>query len=313
MGKLTIVKDAVIGGANKIKFAVGKHSPELLLGAGLISIGVGVVLACKETLVVDKILDEHEEKREQIEEVHEKANEEDSSITYTEQNYQHDKFVLTVQTGVKIIRNYAPSIAFLGVGVACIVSSYGIMRKRNVALVAAYNAVDTAFKAYRQRVVEDQGEAADVRYMYGTQQQEVEVEKEDGTKEVGVVPAAVASQYARWFDKCSCWWSSVPSANLMFLRGAQKQAFSRLRLNGHLFLNEVYDILDIPRSPEGQAVGWIYNPSKGEEQVDFHIYDSFYDGARKFVNGVEKEILLDFNVQGPIYDKINKDAHIRVR
>lgn len=313
MGKLATVKNAVIGGASKVKFAVGKHSPELLLGGGLICIGVGVVLACKETLVVDEILDEHEEKRSKIEEVHETVNEEDSSITYTEQNYQHDKFVLTVQTGVKILRNYAPSIAFLGVGVACIVSSYGIMKKRNVALVAAYNAVDTAFKAYRQRVVEEQGEEADVRYMYGTKQEEKEVVKEDGTTETAMVPTAVSSQYARWFDKCSCWYSPVPSANLMFLRGVHSQSFARLKLNGHLFLNEVYDALDIPRSPEGQAVGWIYDPSRGEEQLDFHIYDAFSDGARKFVNGVEKEILLDFNVQGPIYDKINKNVHIRVR
>lgn len=312
MGKLAAVKNAVIGGANKMKFSVSKHSPELLLGGGLICIGVGVVLACKETLVVDEILDEHEERRSKIEEFHETAKEEDSSITYTEQNYQHDKFVLTIQTGVKILRNYAPSIAFLGVGVACIVSSYGIMKKRNVALVAAYNAVDTAFKAYRQRVVEDQGEEADVRYMYGVQQEEREVTKEDGTTETAMVPTAVHSQYARWFDECSCWYSPVPSANLMFLRGIQKQMFTKLRLNRHLFLNEAYDALDIPRSPEGQAVGWIYDPNKGEEQLDFHIYDAFYDGARKFVNGAEKAILLDFNVQGPIYDKINKNAHVRV-
>ena len=80
-----------------------------------------------------------------------------------------------------------------------------------------------------------------------------------------------------------------------------------LKSRGHLFLNEVYDLLDIPRSKAGQVVGWVYNKNnnvKGDNYVDFNIYDITDKAKRSFVNGYERTILLDFNVDGVIYDLI---------
>ena len=113
------------------------------------------------------------------------------------------------------------------------------------------------------------------------------------------------SEYARFYDCGNEGWTKDPEYNLMFLRQQQNYANEKLKVNGHLFLNEVYDMLGIPRSKAGQVVGWIYdekNPN-GDNFVDFGIYDN-KDGNRRFVNGYEATILLDFNVDGVIYDLI---------
>ena len=71
---------------------------------------------------------------------------------------------------------------------------------------------------------------------------------------------------------------------------------------------DVYDMLGIPRTKAGQIVGWLYRPEdpnyKGDNHVDFGIYDYTKEINRDFVNGYERTILLDFNVDGPIYDLI---------
>ena len=78
----------------------------------------------------------------------------------------------------------------------------------------------------------------------------------------------------------------------------------KLLAQGHVYLNEVYDALGIPRSKAGQIVGWVYNPDNpvGDNYIDFGIYQTNRAVARDFVNGYEKVILLDFNVDGNILD-----------
>ena len=77
-------------------------------------------------------------------------------------------------------------------------------------------------------------------------------------------------------------------------------ANDKLHAHGHLFLNEVYDMLDIPRSKAGQVVGWVHTKEK-PAYVDFGIFET-YKKNRDFVNGYERCILLDFNVTGNILD-----------
>ena len=90
----------------------------------------------------------------------------------------------------------------------------------------------------------------------------------------------------------------------MYLRRQQEFANEMLRSKGHLFLNEVYDILGFPRTKAGQVVGWIYDEKNpvGDNYVDFGIYDITDERKRDFINGYERSILLDFNVDGNIWD-----------
>ena len=77
-----------------------------------------------------------------------------------------------------------------------------------------------------------------------------------------------------------------------------------LKARGRLFLNEVYRMLGIDETKAGQVVGWVYNPDNptGDNFVDFGIYNMQRERVRAFVNGYEPNILLDFNVDGVIWD-----------
>lgn len=107
--------------------------------------------------------------------------------------------------------------------------------------------------------------------------------------------------HARWFGPSSFVWADRMFDEeycLMFLKYSERYANDILRERGHLFLNEVYEMLGLPRTVAGQFVGWIYSEDKG---VSFGIYSK--DNA-DFINGCRAEVLLDFNVDGIIVDKI---------
>lgn len=186
-----------------------------------------------------------------------------------------------------------------------------ILRKRNIALAAAYTAVDKSFKEYRGRVVERFGKELDKEFRYNIKAKEVEetVTDEKGNektvkKTVDVVDPNAISEFAKFFDDGCIGWTKDPELNLIFLRQQEAAATKRLEDRGHLFLNEVYDMLGIQHTRAGQIVGWIYDKKNpiGDNYVDFGIYNTSKEANRNFVNGYERTILLDFNVDGNILD-----------
>ena len=193
-------------------------------------------------------------------------------------------------------------------------ASNNILRKRNVALAAAYTAVDRGFKEYRGRVIERFGEELDKELKYNLKAREVEevvvdengkettVKKTIHTTDIDPSDPNSYSQYARFYDDGCTGWEKDSEHNLFFLKCQQNYANELLRSRGYLFLNEVYDMIGVPRSKAGQVVGWRYdekNPT-GDNYVDFGIFDIHNEKSRDFVNGYERTILLDFNVDGEI-------------
>ena len=111
------------------------------------------------------------------------------------------------------------------------------------------------------------------------------------------------SQYAKVFDDGCVGWTKEPEYNLMFLKGIQNYCNDLLKTKGHLFLNEAYDKLGIPRTKAGAVVGWIYDEKSpiGDNFVDFGIRN---ERNNDFVNGYTSDCILDFNVDGNILDYI---------
>ena len=290
-----------------------KHSPEILMGAGIVGTVVSTVMACKATTKVNEILDPVKETIDIVHEGMEKG--EIKGVEYTQEDGKKDLTIIYTQTGVKLLKLYAPAIALGTLSIASIVAGHNILKKRNVALAAAYAVVDKGFKNYRKNVVDRFGKELDRELRYNIKAKEVEeiITDEKGNEKIEkkVVNDYESktldeySVYARFFDAASTQFEKDPEYNLMFLRRQQDYANELLRSRGHLFLNEVYDMLGIQRSTAGQIVGWIYDEKNpiGDNYVDFGIYEN-REANRRFVNGYEYNILLDFNVDGEIYNMI---------
>lgn len=293
---------------NKVGFKFKKHSPEILVAAGVVGVVTSGVMACKATTKLSGIL---EEQKAQTDQINGYVEEHGYTSEYNEEDQKKDLAIVTVQTGVKIAKLYGPAIILGAVSITAIVASNRILNKRNAALAAAYTVVDKGFKEYRGRVIERFGKELDRELRHNIKAKEVEeiVVNEDGTQSVvkdtvNVAEVNECSDYARFFDDGCAGWDKDPELNLMTLRNQQRFANEKLRANGYLFLNEVYDMLGIPRTKAGQCVGWVYDEKNpvGDNYVDFGIYDSNRQKSRDFVNGYERTILLDFNVDGNILD-----------
>lgn len=289
---------------HKLGFKVKQRSPEILVIGGTIGVVASAVMACKATLKVNEVLDEA---KTQIDTVHEVANDPNMSEKYTEEDKKKDLSIVYVQTGVKLVKLYGPSVVLGVASLACILTSHKILRKRNMALAAAYATVDRSFKEYRGRVVERFGEELDRELKYNIKAKQVEetIANEDGTetvvtKTVNAVDPTQYSEYARFFDDGCIGWEKNPEYNLMFVRQVQNWANERLKSRGYLFLNEVYEMFGFPMTEAGQVVGWVYDKEIGDGFVDFGVYDLYNEKARDFVNGRERVILLDFNVDGNV-------------
>lgn len=273
-----------------------KRSPTLLFGVGVVSMVGSTVLACRSTLKLEEVL----AKAEKDTAIADTLEHED----YSEQDRQRDKTIIIVRTGVEIVKLYGPSIILGVAGIGCLTRSHNMLQQRNAALTAAYVALDKGFKQYRDRVVGKYGENVDREMRYGTETVEIKDEESGRTRKLVRVSNDAPSMYARFFDQLSPSWNKEPEYNLLYLRCQQNYANDLLKSRGHVFLNEVYQMLGIPHSKPGAVVGWCLNSPQGDKYIDFGIFDGNNQVARDFVNGREGAILLDFNVDGLIFELI---------
>ena len=302
------MKEKMIRMYNNSKNVVEKHSPEILAGVGVVGVVASTVMACKATMKLNDILEESKETRDKIKEVERNPRYEEQ---YSHEDAKKDLTINYTQTAMKIAKLYAPAVILGSASLGCLLASNDILRKRNAALSAAYMTVDKSFKEYRQRVVDRFGEEVEKEIRYNIKAEEVTstVVAEDGsettvTETVKTMDPNLYSDYAKFFDEASPYWQKDPEYNFMFLKSQQQYANDLLKARGRLFLNEVYEMLGIDKTKAGQIVGWVYNPENpiGDNFVDFGIFDMSKERVRAFVNGYEPNILLDFNVDGNIWD-----------
>lgn len=305
MKNKTEIMKSVNSVTSKAVMKLKKHSPEILVVAGIAGTVVSAVLACKATTKVAEILDET---KGTLDTIHEGM--ETGAINgqeYTNEDGKKDTVVVYAQTGMKLAKLYGPAIILGTLSITSILASNNILRKRNVALGAAYAAIDKSFKEYRGRVIERFGEQVDAELKYGIKAkkfEEIEVDPETGKekkvkKTVMVADPNLQSDYAVYFDSKSRNYETNPDYNRMFLKAQQAFANDKLQTRGHLFLNEVLDDLDLPRTPAGQIVGWTKDGPDG--YVNFRIVEverETEDGRH------EPALLLDFNVEGNIWEKM---------
>ena len=299
---------------HKVGFKFKKHSPEILIVAGVAGIITSTVMACKATMKVNDIV---EETKDTIDTIHNSVNKglhTSDGEEYTQGVANKDLAIVYAQTGLKFVKLYGPSVMLGIASIGCIVGSHHILRKRNVALAAALTAMETSFKEYRGRLIDRFGKDLDRELRFGIKAKEVEEKTVDEnghettvTKTVEVAdPNAIHSIYSVVFCEGNSGWTRNAELNKVFLIQQQNYANDKLRLNGVLTLNEVYDMIGAPRTAYGQIAGWVYTEDGtiGDNFVDFGIFDVNNEKACDFVNGYEKSIILDFNCIGNILEYI---------
>jgi hypothetical protein len=274
---------------------IQKASPKLLLIGGIVGSVGATVLACRATLKMDEVITKAQENLEIANTLEHKD--------YSEQDRQKDKVYIYVQTIVRTAKLYAPAVALGSLSICALVGSHKIMSSRNTALAAAYGVLDKAFDEYRKRVETELGPDRERDIRYAVETKETKNESTGKVKKTKHVSGKDHSPYARFFDEYNRNWQREGTLNQMFISCQQNYANDLLRSRGHVFLNEVYDMLGMERTSAGAVVGWVLD-DEGDNYVDFGVFDGDIFEAVRFVNGEERSILLDFNVDGIVYDKI---------
>ena len=298
----------------KIALAAKKNAPTILVATGVVSGVAATGMAIHATLKCDAVLELHKENMRNIEKARYVVdNDPDFEGTYTEEQEKADRKTVKVQTALQFAKLYFPTVALTALSVTCILAGHHLLSKRNAAVVAAFTAVSSKFDDYREMVKDRLG--ADVeRDIFKRIIEEAELDENgepngDIHKEQSKKPVDMSTD--RFFDEFSSLWNhNDPTMNVANLRAVTKTAQDKLIMQGYLFLNDVYDMLGIQRTPAGQVLGWIYDKDHMDTIVDFGVYldPTVIEDPWDFVNDEPWDgnigILLNFGGLEIMYDKI---------
>lgn len=298
---------------NAIKLATGrnlskglllvqKFSPEILTGVGVVTAVASGVMLVKATLKVEPIIDRHAESMETVNELYESVNEKTEEV---ERAYIQDKTQVFVRTTLDFVKLYGPAVTMGALSIGSFVGAHGIMRKRNVALVAAYKVMEESFSEYRSRVAAELGEDAEIDILSSNMTKEVVVADDEGKEIKETVIHDGASPYAKFFSELNPNWSKDPESNLFFLKSQENYFNHKLSVTGYVFLSDVYKALGIAETPASRIVGWIYKDGQGDGYIDFGVTTLRNEMAINHTTSrADGSYLLDFNVDGVIYEQI---------
>lgn len=282
------------------------EAPTIAIGAGVVGLVGSVVLAGKASMDLQTVIDDHKDGVKKLESDYELIRDDrnaDGSLKFTEQQYSAAHLNVYIQTGKKLLKMYAPTIALAGLSIASIVYGRNAFAGRIAALSSAYQIATNTLDKYRKAVEAEIGgeKEADI---YGSAL-ENELTKGFEKDEEGnlIHDENRPSIYARFFDESSINYTRMPGENQLFVKTAQAYFNDLLNIRGWVALNEVYEYLGMDTTPEGQIIGWVA-PRDRQVHVDFGIFDSKRETARRFVNELEQSVLLDFNVTGSILGKM---------
>ncbi len=310
---------------NKISAAIGKtglslkqHSPEIFIVVGIGGVVASTVMAC---IATTKLKDVLEVPNKELERIHNRSTNEcepESGEPYTKEMIKKDTAMAYFKAGLNVAKLYLPAVTVGIFSLSSIVASNNILRKRNIALASAYVAIDRSFREYRERVIDRFGKDTDTQLRFNVTPIEVEKEITDENGNTTVVKESVYqlpengidNEFARVFDESNPEWRPSPDYNRMKIEATEAYLNNKLKVQGYVFLNEVYTALGFSETKAGQIVGWKYdenNPS-GDNFIDLGIHDVANPKVRGFLNGEESSIIIAPNVDGDILTDFDKIA-----
>lgn len=213
------------------------------------------------------------------------------------------------------VRTVAPAAIVGAATITMIYFSNSISKKRLAAMGAAYATLQTAFDGYKRTMVEALGKESVEKILKpnlpNVGKSAEEILSSDNKSDAANVSDAVVnslkalSLYARIIaEESSTCWDPNEDYTSQNIAAVQLWANRRLERKGHLFLNEVFDQLGLSRTREGAVVGWLKN-GEGDGYVSFGDFDaSVYRVPSDNYTRVDSNFIVDFNVDGVIWDRI---------
>lgn len=300
----------------KVKF----HSPELLIGAGVVGLVGAAVVAVRRGVRW------HTAAKTEIVHDLETIKKAEGSPQYTHEDRVRD-YARVIGKGVwSFTQIYGPSVAVGAASVVSILAGTGVLKGRLAAMTSAAATAQAALERYRSRVREKLGEDADYEFAYEVSAKKAKIKHEDGTKESLVtyhlVPSSgewmAASPYSRLWDENAMEWCANRDIQFLTLRSLENHFNQELNARGVVFLNDVYKALGLPMSKDAALVGWIKDYEKpkmaklaaelgrvpGDGVISFGVFENESPSARAYLSGDDDRVVLDFNVDGVIYDLV---------
>ncbi len=297
-------------------YIIGKHKTEIGTAVAVASSVAAFATAINSTFKAEDAVKEHKKKIKKVEEAKKLA--EEGKIEYSEQTAKNDILLAHRDLTVDLIKVYAVPVALECLNIVATVATHRSLRKANLGLTSAYIGIDKAFKEYRHRVVDKYGEEVDKQLRYGYSKETVEFEEVDPEtgkskkvkEEVNMFETTPKpTDYSVVFDRSNANFENSYAYNMSWLHSMEQALNDNLKYSFEEFitLNDAYEALGFPKTKEGMVVGWRRNSETGDNYIKLTItpFNTRDEEQHKYSHG-NPRLLIDFNVDGPIYDDVKK-------
>ena len=306
------IKTAIKTFARNSMFFVKRNAPQIMVAGGIVAGGVTTGLACKATLKTQDILDEK-----------------DKMLEHAGTETQEKE--IKKETRKKLVKTWMPVGTAGAASVALILGGHHILgRRAAAALGAAYRAQMELFKQDKT-LTELFGPEVAERIKHGLPLDKLDMseklkkldteEKEKPKTELEKTEDDIFTTVEFLFCEETCGarfyggglWTPDPKTNLSRVLGILNTMRDRLRLDGHLTINDIFKD-GFGRRMEGRGVrgdlGWVDDEVLGHDTVDFglgELENMGSDEARRFMMGDNPNILFRFKVRKiPIINYIDQ-------
>lgn len=302
--KLNNLTTSITKGMRFAGLKIQQHAPTILTVAGIAGGVVATVMACKATLKLEAVTETC------TNDIHDAKLEKDSLPAKL---YRTELAKAYLKACGRYVKLYAPS-ALVGIAsIGCIAGSNRVLSNRYSSAVAGLTATEALFDEYRQRVKEDLGEQADLKYRYGLKEKTVETIDEKGKKHkekvVDFDDAKLEDHFTKIFAEGTCsFWDKDYEMNICNLDQAEQHFNRLLKSRGYVFFDEVLEYLGYAVDDISHDCGWVFDRNRdvGKDLISFGLFnmdpktglsraDSMWAG--------NNAVLLTFNVQGYIRHK----------
>lgn len=289
---------------------LAKHSPAIALGAGVVGMVGTVILTSRATLKVAPKMEAHKEELFQLKKSTDKniAKEiESKGENPGKSEFRKGSYILWSRFIRDCARAYAVPVVLGVCSIGLLTTGYKIQSNTITGLTMAYEGLKVTFDKYRAAVVEDQGEEADTKYIVDAQYAATEeLQARTGDSEV----YHADNQFVFGFESSSDFNGRASMWNVNFLNDVEAAMNRKLDNQGVVFLNEVLVALGMDRTPAGQQLGWVKDPDDSSHiGIDFGWRKLADEITKRHVKNADSsndapEILLDFNYDGVVWDKL---------